>query len=248
MSIVASQVILHPTVSNSLKVLATTLGRDKVYRAVQYFARFFAWYLLSRGYKLEASRWNALKGHLATGRKLLRLGKPVEHLQAALRASQGTGEIKEQLLTIARQLGYFGYLTYDAIVWANSIRFLMLKPETAQKVNKTANRFWLAGILFSITHAVFKAGRLTQEANELRSMNEKNIGGENARLSQLRALESARADTRQQFVIDILDLWIPAANVGLVNFNDGILGIFGVITSVLALRSQWLSVTGAKRA
>lgn len=39
---------------------------------------------------------------------------------------------------------------------ANSIRFLMLKPETAQKVNKTANRFWLAGILFSITHAVFK--------------------------------------------------------------------------------------------
>lgn len=31
-----------------------------------------------------------------------------------------------------------------------------LKPETAQKVGKLANRFWLAGILFSIAHGVVK--------------------------------------------------------------------------------------------
>jgi Peroxisomal biogenesis factor 11 (PEX11) len=41
----------------------------------------------------------------------------LEHLQAALRAAQTTGDVKEQLTTIARQLGYFGYLTYDAVVW-----------------------------------------------------------------------------------------------------------------------------------
>lgn len=48
---------------------------------------------------------------------VLRLGKPFEHLQSALRAAQSTGDIKEQLMTISRQLGYFGYLTYDAVVW-----------------------------------------------------------------------------------------------------------------------------------
>ena len=47
----------------------------------------------------------------------MRLGKPLEHLQAALRAAQSTGDLKEQLTTIARQLGYFGYLAYDAVVW-----------------------------------------------------------------------------------------------------------------------------------
>lgn len=70
-----------------------------------------------------------------------------------------------------------------------------------------------------------------------------------------------RAATRQQFIIDILDVWLPAANLGLVNLNDGTLGIFGyrlllllssaqtlthgshsVISSVLALRTQWLAV------
>ena len=47
----------------------------------------------------------------------MRLGKPLEHLQAALRAAQTGGEFGELVTTILRQLSYFFYLTYDAIVW-----------------------------------------------------------------------------------------------------------------------------------
>jgi hypothetical protein len=51
-------------------------------------------------------------------------------------------------------------LTYDyhdeCDTQANTVRFITLKPETSQKVQKIANRFWLAAILFSITHAAFK--------------------------------------------------------------------------------------------
>lgn len=47
----------------------------------------------------------------------MRLGKPLEHLQAALRAAQISGDASEQLTAIGRQLSYFGYLTYDALVW-----------------------------------------------------------------------------------------------------------------------------------
>lgn len=38
---------------------------------------------------------------------------------------------------------------------------------------------------------------------------------------------STRAATRHQFIIDVLDVWLPASNLGLVNLNDGILGVFG---------------------
>ncbi|KAI0082178.1 peroxisomal biogenesis factor [Panus rudis PR-1116 ss-1] len=247
MATIASQVILHPVVSQSLRVGATTLGRDKLYRAVQYFARFLAWYLVSRGYKIQGARWNALKSHLALARKLLRLGKPVEHLQAALRALQTPADAGEQITTIGRQIAYFGYLTYDAIVWANAVKFFNLSPSTAEKVNRTANRFWLAGILFSITHGLLKAGRLANEAKLLsgpQAWAEKGL--EVDRETKLQTLAAQRASTRQQFIIDILDVWIPAANLGLVNFNDGILGIFGLITSLIALRQQWLNVNGKK--
>lgn len=98
---------------------------------------------------------------------MLRLVKPVEHLQAALRATQTTGPLGEQLTTVARQLAYFFYLSYDAIVWANTIKFISLSPEKAQRVNKTANRFWLSGIALSIINAAFKTQRIGAEISRL---------------------------------------------------------------------------------
>ncbi|GLB36272.1 putative peroxisomal biogenesis factor [Lyophyllum shimeji] len=247
MTTVASQVILHPVVSQSLKFGSTTVGRDKTYRAVQYYARFLTWYLLNKGDKHNAARWNALKSHLATARKLLRLGKPVEHLQAALRASLASGPASEQILAIGKQLAYFGYLSYDAVVWANAVKFFVLPPETAQRVTKTSNRFWLAGILFSLVHGVLKLTRLTREAKMLqagKSWGEKDVGEETQREARLNAVKAAQAAARTQFLIDILDVWIPATGAGITNINEGALGIFGFITSVLGMRAQWKAVTG----
>ncbi|KAH7931124.1 peroxisomal biogenesis factor [Leucogyrophana mollusca] len=250
MSTLASQVVLHPYISQSLKYGGTNVGRDKLYRTVQYFSRFLAWYLLSRGEKAQAARWTALKNHLALGRKLMRLGKPVEHLQAALRAAQSASEMGEQLTTIGRQLAYFGYLSYDAIVWANSVKLITLKPSTSQKVTKISNRFWLSGILFSITSGLLKAGRLAREARKLRASEtwgEKDLGDEAQREVKQLAIEGLRADARYQLIIDILDIWIPASNLGLVNVNDGVVGLAGMISSVMGLRAQWVAVNGPKK-
>jgi peroxin-11B len=51
----------------------------------------------------------------------MRLGKPWEHLQAALRAIHTSGDHSEQITTLGRQLGYFGYLSYDTLVWVNTL-------------------------------------------------------------------------------------------------------------------------------
>ncbi|KAF9229429.1 peroxisomal biogenesis factor 11 [Gyrodon lividus] len=249
MSSVASQVVLHPYVSQALRYGGTNVGRDKLYRTVQYLSRFLAWFFLSRGDKVQTVRWSALKNHLALGRKLMRLGKPIEHLQAALRAAQSTGELGEQLMTIGRQLAYFGYLAYDAIVWANAVKVINLKTSTSQRVTKISNQFWLSGILLSVMHALLKAGRLAQEAKKLRaseSWGEKDLGDEAQREVKQLALEKMLVDTRYQFIIDILDIWIPASNLGLVNVNDGVVGFAGFISSVMGMRAQWNAVNDSK--
>ncbi|EJF66562.1 peroxisomal biogenesis factor [Dichomitus squalens] len=246
MASIASQVILHPVTSQSLKVLSTTIGRDKLYRAIQYFARFFAWSLLARGYKIQAARWDALKSHLALGRKLLRLGKSLENAQAALRAISAPGETGERITAIGRQLGYFGYLSLDNIGWAHSIKFYNLAPSTAQKINKRAMQFWFTGIVFSIVHGLLKAGRLANEVKQLQGQAWSEKSAEAEREHKLRSLQTAREDVRYQFILDLLDVWIPATNIGLVNLNDGILGIFGFVTSLMALRQQWLAAAGRK--
>ncbi|THH07629.1 hypothetical protein EW145_g3260 [Phellinidium pouzarii] len=248
MTTIAAQVILHPAATQSLKVLGTTLGRDKIYRAAQYFARFYAWFLVSKGYNIQAVRWNALKSHLATGRKLMRIGKPLEHLQAALKAIHSTTRFGEKVTTVLRQLCYAGYLGYDMAVWANSARFVTLSKESSEKANRRSARFWVWGIVFSICHGLIKAGRLANEAKELRSSSwgEKSTGSEAERAVRYAAVENDRSSVRYQFIIDLLDVWIPATNVGYVNLNDGVLGIFGLITSLMALRSQWAAVSKSK--
>ena len=117
----------------------------------------------------------------------MRLFKPLENLQAALRAMQSPTTSLEQLTTIGRQLGFFGYLTYDMISWvwhvtlfplfsnlssvpsqAHSIRFITFTPERATKVNKTSLRFWLVGILFSIANGVLKVVKYNVYSTQIR--------------------------------------------------------------------------------
>ncbi|KAJ7706048.1 peroxisomal biogenesis factor 11 [Mycena rosella] len=249
MASVASQLVLHPAVSQSIKVGATTLGRDKAYRAVQNFARFYAWFLISRGYKVDAARWTALKSHLGTARKLLRLGKPMEHLQAALRAALTSGPPAEQITTIARQVAYFLYLTFDTFSWAQSIKFAHFHPDTAARIGKLANRSWLAGILLSIAHAAIKTARLSRETKLLKVQQhhgEKDIGLEADREAKLRAFATTRAAIRHQFIIDFLDLWNPATSLGFSNLNDGVVGMFGLISSLMALEKHWQALGGKK--
>ncbi|KAG5718850.1 Peroxisomal membrane protein PMP27 [Termitomyces sp. T112] len=246
MASVASQVILHPAVSRSIKFASTTVGRDKTYRGVQYFARFFAWYLLTKGHKLDAARWNALKSHLGTARKLMRLGKPIEHLQSALRASLANGPAFEQIFAIGRQLGYFGYLCYDALIWANTIKFISVDSVAAKRFSKRSSQLWLAGILFSLAGGVLKTIRLARESSKLQgsSCGEKDISEENQREVRLSAVKAAQGAARRQFIVDILDVWIPATGAGIANVNDGALGIIGLITSLLGAQAQWKSVNG----
>jgi peroxin-11B len=55
----------------------------------------------------------------------MRLFKPMEHIQAAARASIAASPHRgEQITVIARQLSYAGYLSYDMIVWVSHSSWL----------------------------------------------------------------------------------------------------------------------------
>ena len=56
----------------------------------------------------------------------MRLFKPIEHAQAALKAAASVENPIEQFTTIGRQLGYFGYLSLDMVAWVRC-RLVCLK-------------------------------------------------------------------------------------------------------------------------
>jgi hypothetical protein len=94
------------------------VGRDKVLRLIQYFSRFYAWYLFRTNHpQSSTTTWETAKKQIGVTRKVMRLGKFVEHFKAAAVAADAKGtDPVLKLLAITRQLGYAGYLTLDNLV------------------------------------------------------------------------------------------------------------------------------------
>lgn len=163
---VADALIYHPSVAHYQRFVATTVGRDKVLRTLQYFARFYAWYLYrTNGSPKEIAPWEAVKKQFGLVRKVMRAGKNVEHLKAAAAAADakaGTAAFDPVLryTTVGRQLGYAGYLTLDmaTLLDATGIR----KSESAKRLQREAYRFWAMGLMCSVIAQVYTLYQLRQ--------------------------------------------------------------------------------------
>lgn len=164
---VADAVIYHPTVSHYLKFVATTVGRDKLLRTLQYFSRFYAWYLYrTNGTKAEVAPFEAIKKQFGVARKILRIGKNVEHLKAAaVAADSKTIDPVLRYATVARQLGYAGYLTFDMATVLDTLG--VKKWEGAKTAQKEAYRFWAMGLLSSIVAQTYTLYRLREREGKV---------------------------------------------------------------------------------
>jgi peroxin-11B len=97
------------------KYLAVTNGREKIYRAVQYFARFYGYYLLRHGAPSEAiQRWANLQNYLGLARKVFRFFKPVEVAQGIVKSFSIQDPVL-RLIQLARLSSYLAYFTSETL-------------------------------------------------------------------------------------------------------------------------------------
>ncbi|KEZ43001.1 Peroxisomal biogenesis factor 11 [Scedosporium apiospermum] len=229
---VADAVVYHPTVSHYLKFVATTVGRDKLLRTIQYFARFYSWYLFrTNGSKTEIAPWDALKRQFGLARKVFRAGKNIEHLKAAaVAADNKTMDPVLRYATVGRQLGYAGYLSCDLATLLDALG--VRKSERAKTLQREAYRFWAVGILCSIVAQLYTLHILRRREARVDKKE-----GEGVVESKKIAIE--RSASRLQLFSDLCDLTIPTSALGWVGFDDGLVGMAGTISSLIGLHSQW---------
>ncbi|KAK5652759.1 hypothetical protein OQA88_9612 [Cercophora sp. LCS_1] len=229
---VADALVYHPAVSHYLKFVATTVGRDKLLRTLQYFARFYAWYLLrTNNPKATIAPWETLKKQFGMVRKVLRAGKNVEHLRAAAQAADAkTMDPVLRYASVGRQMGYFGYLTLDlaTLLDATGIK----KSPSAKKFQKEAFRFWAIGIMCSIAGQTYTLWQLNAREAKVDKKE-----GEGVVESKRIAIE--RAASRLQLTSDLCDLTVPVSALAWANLDDGIVGLAGTLSSLIGVYTQW---------
>ncbi|RDL37089.1 putative Peroxisomal membrane protein PMP27 [Venustampulla echinocandica] len=246
---VADSLVYHPSVAHYLRFVATTAGRDKLLRTLQYFSRFYAWYLFrTNASPGEIAPFNAIKKQFGLARKLMRVGKNIEHLKAAaVAADSKTLSPVVKYCAVGRQLGYAGYLSFDAVTYldASGIR----KFEGAKRLQKEAYRCWMVGLIFSAASGVYSLYNLRQQQATIDKKDGEGVvaskriekyGVSSDELGVCLLTRSReRAALNLQLVSDICDLAAPTSAIGLTNFDDGFVGLAGTVSSLIGVYSQW---------
>ncbi|KAF9697809.1 hypothetical protein EKO04_004527 [Ascochyta lentis] len=230
---VADALIYHPTVSHYLKFVATTVGRDKVLRTLQYFSRFLAWYLYRTNRPLSSiAPFDATKKQFGTARKLMRVGKFVEHFRAAAVASDAASlDPVLRYTTVGRQLGYAFYMLLDSvnILDAAGIR----KSVHGARLLREANRAWFAGLSFSLVQGLYALYGLQGRSKLVAASSDPEKVVEQKKV--LKELQAVKV----QLLSDLCDVTIPATALGWVQLDDGIVGLAGTTSSLLGVWGQW---------
>ncbi|MCJ1313588.1 Peroxisomal membrane protein PMP27 [Agyrium rufum] len=208
------------------------LGRDKLLRTLQYFARFYSWYLLRTNAPTRLIQpWDAVKKNFALTRKALRIGKNVEHFKAAATAADSRGmDIVLKYCAVGRQLGYAMYLSCDMITYIDAAGIKSLS--SAKRLQKEAYRAWFMGLSFNAIAGIYTLWRLRQR--EL-SLDKKEGEG----VVESKKLQRERTSTNIQLISDLCDMTVPGSALGWANFDDGFVGLAGTVSSLIGVWSQW---------
>ncbi|KAG0169588.1 Peroxisomal membrane protein PMP27 [Apophysomyces sp. BC1034] len=221
------------------RFLATTVGREKACRFVQYFSRFYVFYLLRTGATKETvQRWNDLKSHISNGRKFFRLLKPIEFAQSGIKSLAVQDEVLRST-AVVKQFGMFFYYCSEALVLANAIKFY--KFEQIKKISDFGLKCWFVALAASILSSLYKlkrAGITERMLQKSRTVEKDSV----ALKKEETALAKEKHTTLYQLVQDSVDILIPIGGLGWVPFDEGILGLAGMTTSLLAVNTQWKKV------
>jgi len=226
----------HPTVAHYLRFVATTAGRDKVLRTLQYFSRFYAWYLFRTNHPQSSiAPFEAIKKQFGLSRKLFRVGKNVEHFKAAAvaldaRSATSSPDPVLRYLAVGRQLGYAFYLTFDMVTYldVSGIRKLSM----TKRLQTEALRAWLAGLMCSAISGIYSLWRLKERE---KAINKKDGEG----VVEGKKIERERAAISIQLLSDVCDLTVPTSSLGYIHLDDGIVGIAGTVSSIIGVWGAW---------
>ena len=265
---VADALIYHPAVTHYNKFVATTrmrytlqvssstqltvlVGRDKTLRTIQYFSRFLAWYTYRTNHpQSTVALYDGIKKNLGSVRKAMRLGKFIEHFKAAAVASDSKGGDQVlKYLTVGRQLGYAFYMLLDNATYVDHVG--IKKFEAAARLQKEAYRAWFVGLACNITMGVYSLYNMQTQVKKVTDTGDAEKAVEMKKLVKYarRSAESGvngltrafreKTATQLQLLSDVCDITVPSTALGYANFDDGIVGLAGTLSSIIGLTAAW---------
>mmetsp|Transcript_49072 Transcript_49072/g.71687 ORF Transcript_49072/g.71687 Transcript_49072/m.71687 type:complete len:287 (+) Transcript_49072:263-1123(+) len=226
-----------------------TEGRDKFAKVMQYGSRFWAWYLLSANNKSEVGQ-KFYKLYLLTqlSRKCFRVMKVINEVDKLNDTLKKKNEMEPWLLTVnvLKHLGISAFWIFDNMVYFNEANMSPLERATALKYEA---RGWfissIAGIVSFVTDMTLNCNRRSTLLNQLdgEANHERRLCLE-AQIEKLSRMQFKNFLLLIKSTCDMLcsanmpGLCIPEKVWGK-KFNDGVVGLLGVVSGTATCLTLW---------
>ncbi len=94
------------------------------------------------------------------------MGKNIEHFKAAAIAADSKNlDPVVKYCAVGRQLGYAGYLTFDAVTYLDAAG--IRKSEASKRLQREAYRCWMVGLIFSAASGVYSLYQLRLQQQKI---------------------------------------------------------------------------------
>lgn len=199
-----------------LGVLNQINGRDKTARFFQYLCRLLD-YISAKN--TASDRYKFLEYQLGTFRKLLRFGKSLESFYLASKNIHNE-DILNRLSGLAK-IAHGCYLFCDHFLLMKRLQLLQLNSNAWAS---SANKYWLLAIILNLIHNYYELKRVWH-------LYKKNNNDSVSTVSHLKFNFPLYVDV----IRNCCDIFIPLYALNYVQFSSGLVGLFGMLSSIAGL-------------
>lgn len=171
------KLIFHPCISHFVRLSSSVVGRDKLLRLFQFYARFRIWNLTRPGpLVLAKERWMVFMSRLALTRKVLRAGRSVEQIQTVTKAASASSNSMDHdcflhYISVLRHLLLAAYLVLDNATILDSLGLYPWK--SSRRITLQAARFWFSAVVCGLCTQLYSFHRMRQYRKDKDGMDAK---------------------------------------------------------------------------
>ncbi|XP_043678410.1 peroxisomal membrane protein 11B [Vespula pensylvanica] len=216
-----------------IKLNEQTAGRDKIIRLLQYGSRACWYYAQNVNSTRQSSDvLRSLEYTFSSFRKLLRFGRCLDSFYSALSTMKYPDLIVRIMLTLSKIANAL-FLLADHIIWIGRVGIFRIDIE---KWSKVANKYWLMNITLNLARDVYEIVKILEQekfySSRRTSMVPKCKSGNH--YDALLCFKDHK-DVVMDTVKNGCDLFIPLTALGYTKLTPGIIGICGLISSMVGI-------------
>ncbi|XP_033215285.1 peroxisomal membrane protein 11B [Belonocnema kinseyi] len=217
-----------------IKLNNQTAGRDKLIRTLQYGSRAYWFYTQNKkSSTYSADVLKSLEYTFSSFRKLLRLGRFLDSLYAALSTVKYPNIILRITLTLSKIANAL-FLLADHILWIGRVGIVQVD---VSKWSSIANRYWLMMLTMNLSRDFYEILQILKDSRS--SLMWRRVGSSNYSVlkyySQVFSLLKERTDIVSDTIKNACDIFIPLTALGYTKLSPGAVGLLGVISSLVGL-------------